>query len=126
MSIGNFRLVITLIVGPGDRMPPGKNMDDWYTILRSGMWRLNYMLSREGKKRFFDEFLPMLHDTKHEVMAERDEESWYLVYLGTKPEARGKGYAKRLIEHVTKIVGLSRLIFILTLCCAIEGFKLHF
>lgn len=81
-------------------MPPGKNMDDLWTILRSGMWRLWYKLSREGKKRFYDEFLPLLHDTKHNVMGERDDDSYYLVYLGSKPSARGKGYAKKLIEHM--------------------------
>lgn len=85
-------------------MPPGKNMDDWFTILRSGMWRLNFQLSTEGKKRFFEEFLPLLHRTKEEVLGERDSESWYLVYVGTKPESRGRGYARKLIEHVTKKV----------------------
>ncbi|KAL3427251.1 N-acetyltransferase [Phlyctema vagabunda] len=82
-------------------MPPGKNMDDWWTILRSGMWRLLYKLSSEGKKRFYNEFLPKLHNTKHEVMGSRDDDSYYLVYLGSKPSARGKGYAKKLIEHMT-------------------------
>jgi GNAT superfamily N-acetyltransferase len=82
-------------------MPPGKNMDDWLTILQSGMWRLNYKLSGEGKKRFFDEFLPLLHHTKEEVLGDRDAESWYLVYIGTKPEARRKGFARRLIKHIT-------------------------
>jgi ribosomal protein S18 acetylase RimI-like enzyme len=90
----------------GNRMPPGKNMDDWWTILRSGMWRLYYKLSTEGKKRYFSEFLPLLHDTKHEVMGERDDDSYYLVYLGSKPNARGKGYARKLIEHMTAIVRL--------------------
>jgi len=83
-------------------MPPGKNMDDWLTILRSGMWRLNFQLSTEGKKRFFEEFLPLLHRTKEEVLGDRDHETWYLVYIGTKPGSRGKGYARKLIEHVTK------------------------
>lgn len=82
-------------------MPPGKNMDDWFTILRSGMWRLNFQLSSEGKKRFFDEFLPLLHTTKQEVMGERDDDCWYLVYLGTKFHSRGRGYARKLIEHIT-------------------------
>lgn len=82
-------------------MPPGKNMDDWWTILRSGMWRLLYKLSAEGRTRFYKEFFPLLHDTKHEIMGERDDDSYYLVYLGTKPSARGKGYAKKLVEHVT-------------------------
>jgi ribosomal protein S18 acetylase RimI-like enzyme len=87
-------------------MPPGKNMDDWFTIFRSGMWRLKFQLSTEGNKRFFDEFLPLLHKTKEEVMGERDDESWYLVYIGTRPESTRKGYARQLIEHVTKKVGL--------------------
>jgi len=86
------------------RMPPGKNMDDLWTILRSGMWRLWYKLSSEGKKRFYDEFLPLLHDTKHSVMGDRDDDSYYLVYLGSKPSARGKGYARKLIEHMTVTV----------------------
>jgi len=82
-------------------MPPGENMDDLSTIFKSGMWRLFYKLSNEGRKRFFNEFFPLLHDTKAQVLGERDEKSWYLVYLGTRPSARGKGYARRLVEYVT-------------------------
>ena len=87
-------------------MPPAKNIDDWFTILRSGMWRLNFQLSPEGKKRFFNEFLPLLHVTKEEVMGDRDADCWYLVYLGTKPGSRGKGYARKLVEHITHRVSL--------------------
>lgn len=83
-------------------MPPGKNMDDWLTILQSGMWRIWFKLSSEGNKRFFDEFLPLLHHTKEEVLGPRDAEAWYLVYIGTRTASRGKGYARKLIEHVTK------------------------
>ncbi|KAK0119802.1 hypothetical protein ONS95_011234 [Cadophora gregata] len=82
-------------------MPPGKNMDDLWTIFRSGMWRLWYKLSSEGKTRFYDEFLPLLHETKHSIMGGRDDDSYYLVYIGSKPSARGKGYARKLIEHIT-------------------------
>jgi hypothetical protein len=46
-------------------MPPGQNMDDLLTIFKSGMWRLFYKLSNEGRKRFFNEFFPLLHDTKY-------------------------------------------------------------
>lgn len=83
-----------------NRMPPGKNMDGLLTTLRSGLWRLLYKLSPEGRKRFYGEFMPILHDTKAEVLGSRDHDSYYLVYLGSKPSARGKGYAKRLIEHM--------------------------
>lgn len=71
-------------------------------MFRSGMFTFNWKLSKEGKKRFFDEFLPLLHDTKHEVLDKDEERSWYLVYIGTKADSRGKGYAKALIEDTTK------------------------
>lgn len=80
------------------RMPPGKNIDDWYTVLRSGMWRLYFQLSSEGRQRYYNEMLPLLHDTKAEVLGERDENAYYLVYLGTKPHARGRGYARKLLQ----------------------------
>ncbi|KAF8463508.1 hypothetical protein BDZ91DRAFT_620724, partial [Kalaharituber pfeilii] len=97
-----------LVLGIGENyegvalwMPPGQNMDDWWTILRSGMWKLWFKLSSEGRKRWFDEFLPKLHDTKEEVMGDRDPNSWYLVYIGVIPEAQGRGYSRKLVEHVT-------------------------
>lgn len=83
-------------------MPPGSNMDDWYTILTSGMWRLRYKLSPEGRTRFFQEFLPLLHDTKFSVLGARDDDSYYLVYVGTRSGARGQGLAKKCIGLVTK------------------------
>lgn len=86
-------------------MPPKKNMDDFCTMLRSGMYSLNWKLSKEGKKRFFDDFLPLLHNTKRQVLGKDDDNAWYLVYIGTKPSSRGKGYARRLIEYTTKQVG---------------------
>lgn len=78
-------------------------MDDYLTMFRSGMWRLNYRLSAEGKRRFFQEFLPLLHDTMHATLGEREHEAWYLVYLGTRPSGRGKGHARKLLEHVTRV-----------------------
>lgn len=84
-------------------MPPGQNMDDWWTMFRSGMWKLYFKLSKEGRKRWFKEFLPKLHDTKHDVMGERDPNSWYLVYIGVTPEAQGRGFSRRLVEHVTEM-----------------------
>lgn len=89
-------------------MPPGENMDDMLTICRSGMWRLSWQLSKEGYKRFFTEFLPLLNDTKAQVLGERDNNSWYLVYIGTRPSGRGNGYARKVIEHVTSIADAQR------------------
>ncbi len=93
-------------------MPPGQTMDDWLTGFRSGMWRLEYGrgFSPEGHTRYFREFQPLLHQTKHDVLGNVEDEAWYLVYIGTKPEARGKGYARALIESVTKVVSQSFLL----------------
>ena len=88
----------------GDRLPPGTVADDFCTKLRSGLWRLRFELSTEGRKRFFDEFMPLLHDTKHEVLGPLDDNSWYLVYIGAKSESRGKGYARALVDDIKKRV----------------------
>lgn len=85
-------------------MPPGKNIDDLFTILRSGMWRLSWKFSKEGRERFFKEFIPLLSETKAEVLGKRDNHSWYLNYIGTKAASRGKGYARKLIEHIGAVV----------------------
>lgn len=84
-------------------MPPNQNMDDIWTIMKSGMWRLYYKLGKESRARYFNEFLPKLHDGKADVLKERDDKSWYLIYIGTVPEARGKGYSRKLVEYVTDL-----------------------
>jgi len=89
-------------------MPPGQHAEDCLTLLRSGMWRLHYRLSPEGKRRFFTEFLPLLHDTMASTLGARQHAAWYLVYLGTKPRARGQGHARSLLEHVTRMADRER------------------
>ena len=43
-----------------------------------------------------------MHDTKDDILGkEQSENCWYLVYLGTKPSARGNGYGKALVRHGT-------------------------
>ena len=49
----------------------------------------------------FSEFFPLLTDTKLAVLGDRDPASWYLVYIGTRPDGRGKGYARKVVEYVT-------------------------
>lgn len=81
-------------------LPPGKNIDDWWTIMRSGLWRMAWILSKEGRERLFGEFLPLLSRSKLEVLGDLDANSWYLNYVGTRASARGKGYAKKLMNYV--------------------------
>ncbi|EXM25516.1 GNAT domain [Fusarium oxysporum f. sp. vasinfectum] len=81
-------------------LAPGQQMDDWWTSLRSGMWKLYYQLSAEGRRRYYDEMIPVLDQTKEEVMGERNQDCYYLVYIGTKPNAQGRGYAGKLIRDM--------------------------
>ncbi|EHL01599.1 putative Uncharacterized N-acetyltransferase [Glarea lozoyensis 74030] len=87
---------------------------DMENVTEAAKWKLHLSIMRymtaahcykgivtTGRVRFFKEFFPLLHDTKHNVMGERDGNSYYLVYLGSKASARGKGYARKLIEHMT-------------------------
>ncbi|KAL8765639.1 MAG: hypothetical protein Q9209_007371, partial [Squamulea sp. 1 TL-2023] len=83
---------------------------DYDCVALCGMSAVNFKLSSEGKSRFQKEFLPLLHRTKAEVLGSLDNDSWYLVYIGTKPASRGKGYARKLIEHVTKLADDQRLV----------------
>ena len=98
-------------------MPPGATYASWRTLVCRGAARLlrlhvqtRWQLSREGTVRLLEEFFPLLHATKQEVLAERDPSAWYLVYLGTRPEARGRGLAKRLISEVMKQVRSSSIL----------------
>jgi len=84
-------------------LPPGGDIDGWWVALRSGLWRMYYLLSPQGRRRDFTETLPVLHNAKVEVMGARDNDCYYLLYLGTKPKARGRGYAGRLIRHMCKV-----------------------
>ncbi|KAJ6444563.1 acetyltransferase [Purpureocillium lavendulum] len=80
--------------------PPGKFNDDWWATLWSGTWRLWYQLPPEAKNRFFAELVPALHDAREQVMGKRNDDCWYLGYIGTKPNSRGRGYASKLISSM--------------------------
>lgn len=67
-----------------------------------------YLLSAEGRRRYFQELLPLLYNTKLEVMGSRDADCYYLVYLGTKPKARGQGYASKLLTDMARVVSSIR------------------
>ena len=84
-------------------MSPNQTIESLSVVLSSGLWRLMYKLSANGRKRFFSEFLPLLERTKVEVLGkQRAADCYYLVYIGTKSSCRGMGLAKRLIEDVSK------------------------
>ncbi|KAK6531216.1 hypothetical protein TWF281_008037 [Arthrobotrys megalospora] len=100
-------------------MPPGKDYDDVWSILRSGMWRLYYQLTKEGRRRYFTETLGLAAVTKVDILGDRDASSWYLTFLGTLPAARGLGYSRKLVEYVTRIADATNA------PCYLESSHLH-
>ncbi|KAG8527555.1 uncharacterized protein KY384_007707 [Bacidia gigantensis] len=83
-------------------MPPGKTMDGLKSRMHKVLRKCDFegKLSEEGMTRFFDDFFPKLHETKHEILGSKcDANSWYLVYVGTKIGSRKRGYARKLIQH---------------------------
>ncbi|KAK1831400.1 hypothetical protein QBC39DRAFT_382518 [Podospora conica] len=81
-------------------LPPGTNLSSPLTSFRSGLWSLRFRLSRECRRRYFSEIGPLLRATKREVLGAREAQAWYLVYLGTRPESRGRGLAGKLVGDV--------------------------
>lgn len=79
-------------------------METWWHVIRSGVWKLSYLLPAKVSKRLFVEFFPMLHDVMVEVLGERATECYYLSYIGTKPNSRKKGYAGRTIRYMMEKV----------------------
>lgn len=94
LTVGDFDAIACWV-------PPYKNIEDLTVLFQSGMWRLYYQLGKESRARYFDELVPKLHNTKAKVLGDRDLNSWYLMYIGVRPEARGKGLSRLLIQHVT-------------------------
>lgn len=64
------------------------------------MFKLYFQLPGECRNRYYKEVLPQLSRTLVDVLGDRATKCYYLVYVGTKPNARGKGYAKKLIRHM--------------------------
>ena len=70
-------------------------------------------MSAEGRRRYWEELMPLLHDVKRDVLGpRRDRDSYYLVYLGTKPSGRGRGYARLLIEQMAARVRFVLLVLL--------------
>ncbi|EPX71722.1 uncharacterized protein SOCG_03658 [Schizosaccharomyces octosporus yFS286] len=88
---------------------PGQRIDDWYTIFRSGLWRLSYKLGAENRHRFFKELIPLHNKVMPEAMAGRTHNFWYLMFVGVKENKRGKGYLRSLIQPILKIADQNNL-----------------
>jgi len=80
-------------------LPPCEDTEFRFAFFKA-FWKLNFILTREGRRRFFNEFTPLLVTAKNEVLGEHEPNAWYLVYLATKPGSQGRGYGRMLVEQM--------------------------
>ena len=83
---------------------PGASMkDSWYMWFRSGMWRYSYILGKESKHNFLEDYMGKSTGVKYDITKKygHGRDFWYLNFLGTIPSARGKGYSRTLIKYIT-------------------------
>lgn len=80
--------------------PDSGNMEDAWTLLRSGYLKYAWLTGAEGRDRLFKGLFPLLHNTSHEVLGDAQTKTWSLIYLGSTPEARGKGNARAMFDYM--------------------------
>ena len=115
-QIGNFGAVALWFEISGTRLSIGcRRVKTWMTYWQSlkvvcGDYTINSP-PKEGNVFSMNSFLSSMTqsiqsfclnvDGRASVLGDRDEQAWYLVYIGTRPDSRGKGYARKLVEHIT-------------------------
>lgn len=82
--------------------PESTSMDDYITLIRSGFAKLAWNTGAEGRRRVFGVLFKVLHDNYDAIMScdkEDGENVYTLVYLGSSPDARGKGNVRKMFEY---------------------------
>ncbi|ODV96741.1 hypothetical protein PACTADRAFT_74358 [Pachysolen tannophilus NRRL Y-2460] len=74
----------------------------FWSMVRAGYLKVAWLANKECRRRVFQEQYPLLNETKSKVLGKDYDESWYLSDIGTTPNARGKGCARKLLEYVYK------------------------
>lgn len=83
-----------------DTLRRGNVMANWFYDAK-----LKWLCNKGVYTRLYNEQWPLLLNARLEVMGAAADACWYLEDLGTTPAARGKGCARRLLEHMyTKYV----------------------
>lgn len=77
---------------------PFVDVEDTVTMARSGYLRFSWLTGAEGRQRVFNELFPLLHNTQHEIVG--DVPTYTLVYVGSTPEAQGKGNLRAMFEFM--------------------------
>jgi hypothetical protein len=81
---------------------PNADITDYLTLIRSGFAKVAWNTGAEGRRRVFSIMFKILHDSFHEITDcdPNGSNTWTLVYLGSTPDARGKGNVRKVFEYM--------------------------
>jgi len=83
-------------------MPPGRRVDNPATLLPAGLISILWNIGIQGCRRMLLEFGPQSDDAKAKGL-KNGEKYYYLFFIATKKEKRGKGLSTALIKRYQAI-----------------------
>ncbi|KAK5800794.1 hypothetical protein VI817_003006 [Penicillium citrinum] len=89
-------------------IPPGKAIDNVWTLLYAGFLCVLWRIGLSGFKRLWSEFSGMTDNAKRKGL-HGQKEYYYIFSIGTEHEHRGKGLARQIIQYHQKIARAENL-----------------
>ena len=87
-------------------MPPGKTVDNPWTLIPAGIFQLLWRLGFTGCWRMLGEYEPATKRVRKAVLeAAGARDFWYLFFVATREDARGKGLSSALIGKLQERAG---------------------
>lgn len=86
-------------------MPPGKRVDNPLTLVQAGLVTISLKLGPSAIKKMLYDFQATMDALKKKHMKQQGiKKYWYLWFIGTHEEARGKGLATKVIRNFQETV----------------------
>jgi len=81
-------------------MPPGKRVDNFWTLPQAGLVGISLKLGPSAIKKMLWDFQNTMDKLKKKHMKQQGiKKYWYLWFIGTHEEARGKGLASKVVRN---------------------------
>jgi GNAT superfamily N-acetyltransferase len=81
-------------------LPPGKSVDNPWTLIPAGLFSVLWNLGLKGCWRMLGEFEPATGAVRRRVLGVYQGNFYYLFFVATREDARGKGLSSALIERL--------------------------
>jgi len=86
----------------GVLMPPGKDVGNPWTWTQAGFIGVLLKLGISGIAKMVKEIEPLKDRAKAKVLR-KDEKYYYIFFLGTSKEARGKGHCSKIVREYQEV-----------------------